>query len=178
MRYVFLVLCTCLSLLSMKSASAGIKVKPGPLVIPCFDIYEIVVEPDSIPEGNPFTDVRVGATFTPQGGSPINVDGFCDDRDGRCFRVRFCPSIAETEYKFSLTTNIEADKKFTGSFRTTRPEGMQPVIVNPEHPKHFQFALSRQPFYLNFRNIYSVKLPGWNSFKYVPRSASDFNNFV
>jgi hypothetical protein len=147
MRCVFLVLCTCLSLLSMKSASAGIKVKPGPPAIPCFDIYEIVVEPDSIPEGNPFTDVRVGATFTPHGGSPINVDGFCDDQDGRCFRVRFCPSIAETEYKFSLTTNIEADKKFTGSFRTTRPEGMQPIIVNPEYPKHFQFALSRRPFY-------------------------------
>jgi hypothetical protein len=147
MRCVFLVLCTCLSLLSMKSASAGIKVKPGPLVIPCFDIYEIIVELDSIPEGNPFTDVQVSTVFMPHGGSPINVDGFCDDQDGRCFRVRFCPSIAETEYKFSLTTNIETNEKFTGSFRTTRPKGMQPVIVNPEHPKHFQFALSRQPFY-------------------------------
>ena len=147
MRYYFLVLYSCFILLFLHTASAGITVKPGPPFIPCFDIYEIVVVPDSAPEGNPFSDVRVSATFTPHGGSPINVDGFCDDQNGRCFRVRFCPSLAETDYKFSLTTNIESDKKYTGSFRTTKPRGMQPVIVNPEHPKHFQFALSRQPFY-------------------------------
>jgi hypothetical protein len=147
MRYIFIILVACLTLLSMQTASAGIEVKSGPPVIPCFDIYEIIVEPDSTPEGNPFTDVRVRTTFTPQGGTPVEVDGFCDDQEGRCFRVRFCPSLADTEYEYTLTTNIEADKKYTGSFRTTRPKGMQPVIVNPEHPKHFQFALSRQPFY-------------------------------
>lgn len=147
MRYVFFVLCTYLSLLSLQSVSAGIKVKPGPSIIPCFDIYEIIVEPDSLLQGNPFTDVQVRATFTPQGGQLIEVDGFCDDQDGRCFRVRFCPSLAETEYKFSLTTSLKPDEQYTGSFRTTHPEGMQPVIVNTEHPKHFQSALSKQPFY-------------------------------
>jgi hypothetical protein len=147
MRYYFIVFYTCFILLSKQTVLAGVTVKPGPPVISCFDIYEIIIKPDSIPEGNPFTDVQVSATFTPQGGSPIEVDGFCDDQDGRCFRVRFCPSLADTEYKFSVTTNIEANEKYTGSFRTTKPKGMQPVIVNPEHPKHFQFALSRQPFY-------------------------------
>jgi hypothetical protein len=147
MRSVFMILVACLTMLSIQTISAGVTVKPGPPIIPCFDIYEIVMEPDSIPEGNPFTDVRVSATFTPQGHPPVEVDGFCDDQKGRCLRVRFCPSLAETEYKFSLTTNIETDKKYTGSFRTTRPTGMQPVIVNPEHPKHFQFAVSQEPFY-------------------------------
>lgn len=147
MRNSFIILCACLTVLSVKLVHAGIIVKPGPPIVPCFDIYEIIVQPDSSIEGNPFTDVRVSATFTPQGGSPVEVDGFCDDQKGRCFRVRFCPSLAETEYKFSLTTNIETDEIFTGSFRTTKPRGMQPVIANPEHPKHFQFALSRQPFY-------------------------------
>jgi len=147
MRYMSVILVDCLTLLFTGTIHAGIKIKPGPPNVPCFDIYEIDVEPDSPPEGNPFTDVRISATFTPQGGPPVEVDGFCDDQDGRRFCVRFCPSLAETEYKFSLITNIESDKKYTGSFRTTGPEGMQPVIVNPEHPKHFQFALSRQPFY-------------------------------
>jgi hypothetical protein len=147
MRDAFAILFVCLSTVGSRTVPAGVTVKPGPPVIPCFDIYEIIVVPDSTPEGNPFIDVRLGATFTPQGGSPVEVNGFCDDQNGRCFRVRFCPSLAETEYKFSLTTNIESDRKYTGSFRTTQPKGMQPVIVNPEHPKHFQFALSRQPFY-------------------------------
>jgi hypothetical protein len=147
MRYFFVFLYSCLILLSLHTASAGVTVKLGPSIVPCFDIYEIIIKPDSIPEGNPFTDVQVSVTFTPQGGSPVEVDGFCDDQDGRCFRVRFCPSIAETEYEFLLITSMEPDEKYTGSFRTTKPRGMQPVIVNPERPKHFQFALSRQPFY-------------------------------
>jgi hypothetical protein len=147
MRYGFVIIFSCFYLLLIQTASAGVTVKPGPSVVPCFDIYEIVLETDRPPEGNPFTDVRLSATFTPDGGSPVEVDGFCDDQNGHCFRVRFCPSLAETEYKFSLSTNIEPDEKYTGSFRTTKPSRMEPVIVNPEHPKHFQFALSRQPFY-------------------------------
>jgi len=147
MRYAFVILFACLSTVGLRTAPASVTVKPGPQVVSCFDIYEIVAELDRPPEGNPFTDVRLSATFTPEAGSPIEVDGFCDDQKGRCFRVRFCPSLAETEYKFSLTTNIEKYKKYTGSFRTTKAKGMQPVIANPEHPKHFQFALSRQPFY-------------------------------
>jgi hypothetical protein len=147
MRYVFIILVVCLTLLFIGTVHAGTTIKSGPPVVPCFAIYEIVIEPDSIPAGNPFTDVLINSTFIPKGGSPVKADGFCDDQDGRCFRVRFCPSLAETEYRFSLTTNIGTDKKYTGSFRTTQPIGMQPVTVNPEHPKHFQFASSGKPFY-------------------------------
>ena len=163
MRYGFFMLVTYLALLSMQTAFADIEVNHGPTVLPCFDIYEIVIKPDSLPEGNPFTDVRIRATFTPQGGSPIEVDGFCDDQKGRCFRVRFCPSLAETEYKFSLETNIESDKKYTGSFRTTQPEGMQPVIVDLENPKHFQFASSGEPFYHMGYTAYHLLDPSNNN---------------
>ncbi|MBN2593756.1 MAG: DUF4038 domain-containing protein [Sedimentisphaerales bacterium] len=147
MRYGIVIICTCLSLLSIQTACADIEVKSGPSVVPCFDVYEIIVESDSPPEGNPFTDVQVSAAFTPKGGSPIEVDGFCDDQEGKCFRVRFCPSLADTEYRYALTTNIEKGRKHAGSFRTTKSDGMQPVVMNPEHPKHFQFASSGKPFY-------------------------------
>jgi Protein of unknown function (DUF4038)/Domain of unknown function (DUF5060) len=140
-------LCACVVLFWTEFVSAAVTVKPGPSVVPCFDIYEITVQLDPALDGNPFTDIEVGATFTPQGGAPIKVDGFCDDQQGRCFRVRFCPSIPDTEYKFSLTTNAASGKDYTGSFRTTRPRAMEPVVVNPEHPKHFRFALSQKPFY-------------------------------
>lgn len=147
MRKRFVIICACIVVLSTGLVQAVITIKPGPSTIPCFDIYEIIVQLDPPPECNPFTDVKVSATFAPQGGSPVEVDGFCDDQGGRCFRVRFCPSLAATEYRFSLKTSIAADKEYKGSFETTQPQGMEPVIVNPEKPKHFQFALSRQPFY-------------------------------
>lgn len=137
----------CMVLLLTVSASADMTFKPGAAVIPRFDIYEIVLQSDSPVEVNPFTEIKIRAVFRPEGGVPIEVDGFCDDREGRCFRVRFCPSFAETKYTFVLTTNITADSKYTGSFRTTKPRGMEPVIVNPERPRHFLFASSQQPFY-------------------------------
>ncbi len=129
------------------SSHADMTLRPGPAVIPCYDVYEMTLESDSPAEGNPFTDVEVCAVFTPEGDSPIEVDGFCDDPEGRCFRVRFCPSLAETKYTFALTTNLPDHKKYTGSFQTTKPVGMEPVIVNPDQPRHFQFASSGKPFY-------------------------------
>jgi hypothetical protein len=143
------------SLLPSKTAGAGVTVKPGPSTIPCFDVYEIVLQFDSPPAQNPFTGVEVKAAFTPKGGAPVLVEGFCDDQTGRIFRVRFCPSLAATEYRFSLTTNVTPGEEqrprsagsYTGFFQTTEPQGMEPVIVNPQHPKHFQFAGSGRPFY-------------------------------
>ena len=142
MRKSFIIFCVCQVVLSTGLVRAVITIKPGPSTIPCFDIYEIIVQLDPPPECNPFTDVKVSATFiptrlqragfTPQGGPPVEVDGFCDDQGGRCFRVRFCPSLAATEYRFSLKTSIAvrlgtpsgADKEYKGSFETTQPQGM------------------------------------------------------
>ena len=136
-----------LAVLCAECVQAAVTVEPGPAIVPCFDVYEIVARLDLPPGGNPFTDIEVSATFTPRGGSPIKVDGFSDDQEGRCFRVRFCPSSPEIEYEYSLGISTAPDEKHTGTFRATRPRGMEPVVVNRERPKHFQFALSGKPFY-------------------------------
>ena len=147
MRRSLPLLCASLVVLSVGCAQGGVSVKPGPAVVPCFEVYEIAVQLDVPPAGNLFTDIEVIATFTPQGGSPIKVDGFCDDQEGRCFRVRFCPSLVKTKYKYSLTTSIAPAQEYTGAFRTTQPAGMEPVVVNSERPRHFRFALSGKPYY-------------------------------
>ena len=110
MRRSLPLLCVSLAALWAQCVQAGITVTPGLTVVPCFDIYEIVVQLNPPPDGNPFTDIEVSATFTPRGGSPIRVDGFCDDQEGRCFRVRFCPSLVETEYEYSLRTSAAPDE--------------------------------------------------------------------
>ncbi len=147
MRKSFMISCMFVFLLLTQSAHGTVTVTPWPSSIACFDIYEIVITPDTPSEDNPFTSVTVTATFTPEGGSPIKVDGFCDDRQGRCFRVRFCPSIPDTTYRFSLSTNISGQREYTGSFKTTEPAGMEPVVLDVKNPKHFQFALSGRSFY-------------------------------
>ena len=147
MRRSVPLLCASLVVLWAGCAATGVRVTPGPAVVPCFDIYEIALQVDPPSEGNPFTDVQVAATFTPAAGSPIRVDGFCDDQDGRCFRVRFCPALPGMGYRYSLTVSTLPGLRYEGAFRTSQPAGMEPVVVNPERPKHFQFALSRKLFY-------------------------------
>ena len=80
LRKRFVILCAYIVVLSTGLVRAVIIVKPGPSTIPCFDVYEIIVQLDPPPECNPFTDVKVSATFiptrlqragfTPQGGPP------------------------------------------------------------------------------------------------------------
>ncbi|MEJ2702639.1 MAG: DUF5060 domain-containing protein [Sedimentisphaerales bacterium] len=147
MRKCSAILCASLIVFLTTSLNADTTLKPGPSAIPCFDVYELVLNADPPVKGNPFTDVEVRAVFTPEGGSPIEVDGFCDDQAGRCFRVRLCPSLPATKYTFIVTTNMAGGKKYTGSFRTTEPKEMEPVITNPKHPRHFMLASSRRPFY-------------------------------
>lgn len=147
MRVVFSLIITCFLICATGSVYAEVVIKPGPSTIPCFDVYEVEVRFDPPPAENPFTSVTVHAILTPEGGSPIRVEGFCDDQEGRVFRVRFCPALADTEYTFSLTTRALPEQKYEGSFRTTKPAGMEPVIVDPDRPKHFVFAGSRNPFY-------------------------------
>ncbi len=147
MRRVLTLAPACSLLASLAPAEAAVVVKPGPARVACFDVYEVSVEVEPPATGNPFTDVEVRAVFTPRGGAPVEVEGFCDDQAGRLFRVRFCPSVPGTTCAYALTTNLSPGHTYTGSFRTTGPTGMEPVVVDPEHPKHFMYAGSRRPFY-------------------------------
>jgi uncharacterized protein DUF4038/uncharacterized protein DUF5060/collagenase-like protein with putative collagen-binding domain/3-keto-disaccharide hydrolase len=65
---------------------------PDPSGARLYEPYDIGITVRFPVATNPFTDVAIDATFTPQGGSPIVVHGFCDSSDGTVFRVRFCPS--------------------------------------------------------------------------------------
>jgi len=135
------------SLLVCTTTYAEIHVTPGPSEIPCFDVYEIALEMTSPPNGNPFTDIEFTAEFVPSNGKPVRVEGFCDDPKGKVFRIRFCPEIPNMRYSFSVMTNIEPDWKYRGRFQTIPVNGMEPVVVDPDHPKHFCFKNSQKPFY-------------------------------
>jgi hypothetical protein len=143
----FVIMVVCILLLPSGVVMGSMVVKPGPSTLPCFDLYEVVLQLDPLATLNPFTDIEVKGTFTPRNQSPIPVQGFCDDQDGHIFRVRFCPFLADTEYTFTIQTSISPEDKYAGSFRTTKPIGMEPVVINPKNPHHFQFAGSQQPFY-------------------------------
>lgn len=94
-------------------------------------------------EGNPFTEVTLGAVFA-QGGREVRVTGFYDG-DGR-YLVRFLPD-AEGQWSWTTSSNVaELDGKSGTVAVGPAPAGHHgPVRVDRRH--HFRYADGRR--YIN-----------------------------
>ncbi len=147
MRHNFYCILASLCIFVATDAYPAIMVQQSAVDVACFDVFELEVQLDEAVPGNPFTEFDVQAVFTPENSDPIVVKGFCDDQEGKIYRVRFCPSRPATEYTYTLTTSRAYDKSYTGTFRTVGVSGLEPVIANPDFLKHFMYAKSGQPFY-------------------------------
>jgi hypothetical protein len=114
----------------------------------CYEPAEFMIHFATPSFANPFTDVEVTGEFTDPNGKQRGVRGFCDAQDGSIFRLRFCPDKAGSTYTYQIAVRGGGlEKRFTGNLQCTDRNGAGPVIVDPEHPKHFIHAGSRQPFY-------------------------------
>ncbi|MCK5679607.1 DUF5060 domain-containing protein [bacterium] len=82
-----------------------------------YDMIEITLKNKSPRIKNPFIDVKVSGTFTPAGGNPISVDGFCDASDGSVHRIRFMPSQSD-KYSYRVTyRHQDTEKTHSGTFQ-------------------------------------------------------------
>ena len=102
--------------------------------VPQWEVFELVLPGPS--DGNPFTDVRLTATFT-LGHRSTHVDGFYDG-DGR-FKVRFMPDT-EGQWSFATESSAPALSGNAGEFTCTAPlaGAHGPVGVRNNH--HFGYA--------------------------------------
>jgi len=120
----------------------------APRSVKRFDPAEFVVRVEQPTFKNPFTDVELTGEFVPAGGTAIRVEGFADSQDGSVFRLRFCPELADVTYEYSLRLQgIGIDRRFGGKLLCEVSDRAGPVIVDPQHPKHFIHAGSRKPFH-------------------------------
>ena len=134
-------------LLSVEGASGRRVALQAPESAPRYDPAEFVIRVNPPPGGNPFTDLELTGVFTPSGGEPIRVSGFCDSPDGRVFRLRFCPErVGPYRYRLRLQGG-GLDRRFEGVFRSRPSSRPGPVIVDPRRPRHFVRAGSGEPFY-------------------------------
>ncbi|MBW8041359.1 MAG: DUF4038 domain-containing protein [Planctomycetes bacterium] len=120
----------------------------APRSVKRFDPAEFVVRIKRPLFKNPFTDVELTGEFVPAGGTTIRVEGFADSQDGSIYRLRFCPKLAGVTYAYSLRLHGSGiDRRFTGKLLCEPSDRSGPVIVDPQHPRHFIHAGSRKPFY-------------------------------
>ena len=127
-------------------AQSSVELEAPRRPVPQYGIYELTVRCSGV-AGNPFTDVDIEAEFKRPGAAAVRVQGFCDDPQGRLYRVRFCPDRANTRYEYRVVVRGAVSGTFSGQFRTSGAVAMRPVIVHPDHPKHFAYAGTKRPFY-------------------------------
>lgn len=145
MTVAFLGLAACLVFSGANSAPAILK---APTAVKRFDPAEFAIQIASPQFANPFVEADVTGEFTPAGGQAVQVQGFCDSQDGSLFRLRFCPDLGSTVYKYRiLIKGPSFEQVFTGELRSESSDRAGPVVVEPQHRKHFVYAGTGKPFY-------------------------------
>jgi len=146
MNYLVLAAVTALAASGVGSPTADLI--DAPRTAPCFDVAEFVVKMTNPPLKNPFTDAEFSGTFTGPGGARFAVPGFADSPDGSVFRLRFCPQTPGAAYHYELRFRGGGiDRLSAGELISAPSDRPGPVIVDPQHPKHFVYAGSKKPFY-------------------------------
>jgi hypothetical protein len=120
----------------------------GPASVARYDIAEFTVTIAQPRFANPFTDVELNAEFRGPDKRVAHVTGFCDSSDGSVFRLRFSPFVADAMYAYTVRLRASGlERMFKGELRSTASSAPGPVIVDPDHPKHFRYAGSGRGFY-------------------------------
>ena len=142
------------------AAPPGVSFVPSAQNVDCYDFVEITVNVDRPDVGNPFTEASVEGYFTPAGGPPVKVEGFCDSPEGRVFRLRFMPT-RPGEYSYSAVYRQgEYQAAHAGKF-TAAEDGRRGLIrVDKEHPWHFLWEGTGEHYFWNGTTTYW--LLGWD----------------
>ncbi|MHB8901580.1 MAG: apiosidase-like domain-containing protein [Thermoguttaceae bacterium] len=126
----------------------AVRLAEAPKNIPCFDAAEFVVQVADPSSNNPFTDVDFSGEFSLPSGAPITVLGFADAQDGTVFRLRFCPEQPGATYRYTLRfQGAGLQRQFQGELACVASERPGPVVVDPQHPRHFRYLGAKKPFY-------------------------------
>ena len=108
--------------------------RAAPTSVEQWSIYEVALKGPS--DGNPFTDVRLTATFT-DGVKQIPVTGFYDG-DG-VYRIRFMPETPG-DWRYETKSNRWALTDKTGVFTVTPATGQNRGPVRVRNTYHFAYA--------------------------------------
>lgn len=145
MTVAFLELAACVLCGGANSTPAILQ---APTAVKRFDPAEFTIQVASPQFANPFVEADVTGEFTPAGGQAVRVQGFCDSQDGSVFRLRFCPDLGSTVYKYRIIIKGPSfEQVFTGELPSESSDRSGPVVVAPRNRKHFIYAGTGKPFY-------------------------------
>lgn len=130
-----------------------------------FDFVEVTLHVSAPDVQNCFTGARVEGSFEKSGGSPLQVEGFCDAPDGSIFRIRFMPE-SPGNYTYSVSYHEDSFTRIhRGAFAATDGHLRGVLRVDGKHPWHFIWSGSGEHYFWNGTTAYW--LMGWSSAKVI-----------
>jgi len=138
-------------------------------VVDVYDYVEIVADVGVPRPSKPFTDVSFEGTFAmAEGPRSWHVEGFCDDDNGRTFRIRFMPP-AVSSYTYLLNFRVGGTtRSVSGTFRAVDARRRGPIRLDKEHPWHFIWEGTGEHYFFNGTTAYW--LAGWRDDRVIEAS--------
>ncbi len=130
-------------------------------IVEIFDFQEITIKTQNKNLSlNPFKDIQLVATFTNPDGKKIEIEGFCDSRDGQTYKLRFMPTKAgKYDYEVYLHTKQQKILSGTGNFIATPSKRNGVLRIDSIHAEHFVYENTKEHFFWNGTTAYW--LLGW-----------------
>jgi hypothetical protein len=135
-----------------------------------YDALEIQATTAPVAAGtNPFAEESLTGTFeTGDGRRSWQVVGFCDDEQGRVYRIRFMPSEPGS-YRYSVTLRRDgAASTSKGTFVAVANGRRGPIRVDSRYPFHFVWEGTGEHYFFNGATAYW--LTGWRDERVIEAS--------
>lgn len=153
-RIFLLVLFSFINISFSHNSVGRILFSPSAYRIEVFDYLEISCLSKNFTFDNPFTDVTVNGKFVFEDGTTTNISGFCDDQNGKIFKIRFMP-FKSGNYSYTVSF-ITKEKEYT--YKNTLvalPSDNKGLIkVDPQYPFHFIWSGSNKHYFWNGTTAY------------------------
>ncbi|MBI4603533.1 MAG: DUF4038 domain-containing protein [Planctomycetes bacterium] len=131
--------------------------------VEAYDFLEVTVRVDAPRAGNPFMEASVRGSFGLEGSTPLEVDGFCDSRDGTVHRIRFLPAKpGRYTYRVEYRDGDSGEEvaRHWGTFEAVSSKRRGLVRVDRDHPWHFVWEGTGERYFWNGTTAYW--LLGWD----------------
>lgn len=127
-------------------------------------IFEISVFFDEPFDGNPFDEAVVSATMTYPDKTKVKIQGFCDDQEGKLFRLRFTPtSVGVHHYQIHIHHNSRRVQT-AGRFSAGRSDLNGFAKTDPANPKVLRLHNGERPLFISKTAWLLLGSKTWKSF--------------
>ena len=143
---------------SVVMASGGFTLDQLQQEVDIYDKIELEIK-TTLTFKNPFTEVSIQGFFTDSNEKTDTIEGFCDNQEGKLFRIRYMPLVTGRFNYHILIITTGKTTDFKGSFQAVYSGRKGPLRVDRQYPWHLLYEGTGEHFFWNATTTYWMM--GW-----------------